>query len=350
MIVTLYPRLAARDLVAALAAESTVVATDGRWQPGDWQRDLGAAATTGRPLAALGVRAAPSDPVLPSRDWAHAARQFVRHSPWQGAPWVAVRTDVRSMVVLAETDHQPDPATLQRAADMIRRSLDLVGPRAALAGHAVHGGLIEPAPMQILDARLDLGDRLAVLVDRIPDLAELRFTAYPVPDDRPWRRHPGPDTLYVAVHPDGYVKFLLDNGDGLGFDGEPFDLRLTDGASRTVVGPYSSSTETVAAYAPSADVYRGEVAFTDNRRRWADNVNGGGLAGHLTQAAAQQAMRLAGWPSGTHPAALAQAFDPPAGAAPAAPAPNPGSRASAGRAGLHGSGHRPPAGPPSPHR
>jgi len=151
-------------------------------------------------------------------------------------------------------------------------------------------------PMQVLAARHERAGtrsaRLAVLVDRVPELPELRFTAYPVPAYAP---RDLPSTLYVAVD-GGYVFFLLDDPTpgraGEGCNGATFDLVMVDGTRRRVVGPWSSSADVVAEVAPAVDVYPGEVTFhvAATTYRW----GGGGVAGGtLTTAAAQQALRLA---------------------------------------------------------
>lgn len=162
----------------------------------------------------------------------------------------------------------------------------------------------EVAPMRILDAHKDRFDRLRVLVDRVPTWSELRFRPYPILERPPWR----PSTLYMAVHPGGYVRFLLDTGDGLGYGGDSFDLALVDGTRRTVVGPWSSRSEVVAAVAPAADVYLGDVLFYNNREDF-HRPEVSGRPASLTRTAAQRALHLAAHRAGsTQPTALATAF------------------------------------------
>jgi hypothetical protein len=276
--------------------------------------------TTARIPEAIGLRA------LTSRDWSGFARRLVNVSKWQGAPWVAVRTSTQSMVLLASTLDRPSVSALDRVAGAIRHAYGLAAPngapgqadrippspgqQAGPAETAQEPARLDAAPMRILDARHDRRARLAVLVDRMPDWAELRFTPHLIVDDRPWRRHPGPDTLYVAVHPGGYVSFLLDNGDGQGFYGEPFDLRLVDGTQRTIVGPWSSRAAVVADVAPEVDVYPDDVAFHDDPGSFYDG-GGGGRSGNLTRPAAQRALFLAAsYPTSAQSPTLAQAFTP----------------------------------------
>ena len=352
MIIRLYSPESGRDLAAGLIAEApkqsmpvfaerTVVATGGAWQPRDWHIDLARSAA----VTALGVRTRPGQSALASRAWADIARLLVRRSPWQhGESWAAVRTSAQSMLLLADSHRRPDPASLHAASDMIRRVHERAAP--GTAGRDANVVLADPAPsapLHILDARHDRAGRLAVLVDRIPDLAELRFTPYMIPPDPQDPRTRFPYTLFVAQHPGGYVEFLLDTGDGQGCRGEPFDLHLTNGSSRVVVGPWSSSPDAVAQYVTGIDLHPRSVSLHE---RAADfHAGAGGHVGHLTRGSAQRALHLAADYRSGHPAALAHAFDPPG--LPAGPG---GSASSTGRSARPDAGHGPATQIPRPRR
>ena len=273
--------------------ERTLVAADGYWQPGDWRTDLTRAVTAGHPLSAVGIRLDPGEHVTGSRDWAEIARRLLFRSGWQHSPWVAVRTSPQSMVVVAASDHRMRPAALRGFADTVSRFVSRQEP--ATTGRR---------PMNVLDACHTDRGVLAVLVDHKPDLPDLRFTPHPSYDELRASRHPLPRTLYVGQHPDGYIVDLLDSGDGRGFNGEAFDLHLTDGSVRTVVGPYSSRSPIQVARFVS-DVYLGEATLHDDPHRFHDTP----IDGHpaiLTNTAAQRALFTAARHiTRTHPAALA---------------------------------------------
>lgn len=147
-------------------------------------------------------------------------------------------------------------------------------------------------PIRILDARHDHAGtspaRLIVLFNRRPERAELRYTTYPVQPAQPGDL---PATLYVAVT-DGYVDYMLDDPTpgrrGLGCCGTAFDLLMTDGTHRRVVGPWSSRAAVVATVAPEVDVYLGEVVVHDTPTTFYGR--GGGYVGALTNTAARRAI------------------------------------------------------------
>jgi hypothetical protein len=316
---------ATRELIAELThdaaaagppfTEQTVVAVNGVWWPRGWQQDLRDSAVAGRPVTSIGVRTATTERELTSRDWSGIARRLAHRCRWQSAPWVAVRTSAWSMVLLASSADRPSPQTLHQAAKVIAPLYGLTAPSSAAgatdqisqtqAPSAQDLDRRTPEPFRIIDARHDERGSLHVLVARVPDLAELRFTPYTVANDDQLRRHPGPDTLYVAVHPGGYVWFVLDTGDGQGFNGEPFDLTLVDGTRRTVVGPWSSRPAVAAEVAPDLDVYLGEAIVHDDAHRFR-NGSGDGRMGCLTRPGAQRALEIAA----AHPAEPARAFPP----------------------------------------
>ncbi|GAA0949044.1 hypothetical protein [Virgisporangium aurantiacum] len=303
--------VAAPDLPSTVD-ERTLVAADGYWQPGDWRADLARAVTAGHPLSAVGIRLDPGEHVTASRGWAEIARRLLFRSGWLHSPWVAVRTSPQSMVVVAASGHRMRTAELRGFADTVSRFVHRQEP--ATTGRR---------SMNVLDACHTDRGVLAVLVDHKPDLADLRFTPHPTYDEFPASRHPLPRTLYVGQHPDGYIVDLFDSGDGRGFNGEPFDLQLTDGSVRTVVGPYSSrSPIQVARFVP--DVYLGEVALHDDPRRF-HNTPIDGHPAILTNTTAQRALFTAARHiTRTHPAALAHTSYPqpnqPPGTARAGPA------------------------------
>jgi hypothetical protein len=322
---------ATRELIAELThdaapagppfAEQTVVAVNGAWWPRGWQQDLRDTAVAGRPVTAIGVQTATTERELTSRDWSGIARRLAHRCRWQSDPWVAVRTSARSMVLLASSTDRPSPQTLYQAAMSIAPLYGLTAPSSAAgatdqisptqapspdaAESAQDLDQRTPEPFRIIDARHDERGGLHVWVARVPDLAELRFTPYTVANDDQLRRHPGPDTLYVAVHPGGYVWFVLDTGDGQGFNGEAFDVTLVDGTRRTVVGPWSSSPAMAGDVVPDLDVYLDEVIVHDDAHRFR-NGSGDGRMGCLTRPAAQRALEIAA----ARPAEPARAFPP----------------------------------------
>jgi hypothetical protein len=116
--------------------------------------------------------------------------------------------------------------------------------------------------MRVLAARIGdhpgLGDVLELLIDREPTLEELRFVK---------RRVPGSGTaglLYVAEL-EGYVRFFLGDPDrpGRGYDGARFTLRLADGSTETLIGPFSSRPDVVNRVFPEMTVHH--VRITESR-------------------------------------------------------------------------------------
>ncbi|GAA1028885.1 hypothetical protein GCM10009557_15520 [Virgisporangium ochraceum] len=319
-----YTRGTTDELATALAgdpgapshlAERTLVAADGYWQPGDWRTDVRAVIAARHPLGAVGVRTDSTEPTLTSREWAGIARHLVTAIGWRDSPWVAVRTSPQSMVLLASSPQRPEPVELQRVAGVIRR-------RYGLADHRPRPAAPDgtPRPMAILDAHHTDHGQLAVLVDRIPDVSELQFTEHELRIGLPVLRHPPPRYVYLGTHPDGYVLDLFDNGDGRGSNGEPFDLHLTDGTVRTIVGPYSSANAvSVTAHLP--EVFLGRISLHDDPARFHAYPTSG-TAALLTNTAAQRALLIAARQiTRPHPAATAATSYPPGQAVPGKPGP-----------------------------
>ena len=147
--------------------------------------------------------------------------------------------------------------------------------------------------MRILDARRHINGhgrpQLTVLVDRIPRVGELTFRVIDL-----GRVRPMPNTmLYVGVHPDGYVTHLVDIGDQRGFYGQTFHLRLDDGTTRRVVGPYRGSFDLVDLFAADMRI-RTDVGVLDDPEVFAGHRDGrGALPAGLTASAVQTALELA---------------------------------------------------------
>lgn len=147
--------------------------------------------------------------------------------------------------------------------------------------------------MRILQARVEecVGSprlrHLVVLVDALPACDELRHAAFDLGRPRPWR---SPATLYVAVHPDGYVSRWLDDGTGDGLDSRPVILTMADGTHRTVVGPWTSSNAVAAEHV--AEVHPAEITMHTNPELFAGHGNG--FLATLTRAAVSHALDLAG--------------------------------------------------------
>jgi hypothetical protein len=148
--------------------------------------------------------------------------------------------------------------------------------------------------MRILDARhsdIEGIPMLVVLVDRIPTLDELTFRAIDLePDPLP---QGDAATLYVGVHPDGYVTHLIDQGDGPGGNGEIVRLRMDDGTVRDVTGPYHGDDALIAWYAPELNV-RADFGLIANRATYVRHQDGrGAIPAALMPDAADMALRLA---------------------------------------------------------
>lgn len=148
--------------------------------------------------------------------------------------------------------------------------------------------------MRILDARhSDIEGilMLVVLVDRIPTLDELVFRPIDLePDPLP---QGDPATLYVGVHPDGYVTHLVDRGDGRGGTGEIVRLRMDDGTVRDVVGPYHGDDALIAWYAPELNV-RADFGLVTDRATYLRHKDGRGtIPAALMPDAADLVLRLA---------------------------------------------------------
>jgi hypothetical protein len=304
-------------------------------------------------MTALTARTEPDERALTTREWAATARLLAGWCRWgSGQTWAAIRTAPHAMTLLADGAQHPEPDTLVVAAEAIRRIHRLAspGPSSTVHQRSVRGSAFPAvaAPMRILDARYDRWRHLRVLVDRVPHLDDLRFTPYAAPElaDIRIRRHPGPLTLYAAAHPGGYVTFLLDTGDGLGFNGEPFDLNLADGTSRVVVGPWSSSVEYVSRHLPAVDVFPAEFTVHEDVADFHASRDGRVL--HLTRAAARQSIHLAANASAPvpHPAALTRAFEASGAGSTTGPGVSrPRVRAVSGRARLDGTSATRPRGP-----
>lgn len=273
-----------------------LLATDSVHRRETWRDDLIRAHTQHQPIIAVGLRTAPSDPGLSDQQWADITRRLAGPT-LRNTLWVAVRTGVRSAVLLAHltpSDRLLGHSAFRQLADAVERDYGLLRDHGDFAQPPLRRDPGRPAvpgrhEVRILDARLEPVDRLrrlVVLVDRIPYLDELRFTPYPA------GRHPysgTPYTLYVAVHPGGYITQLLDGDDGQGFNGEHFDLTLVDGSHRTLFGPYSSSAKFVVRCAPKVNAFPHSVLFaTDGEAFHRGTANG---TGGLTIPAARQALQ-----------------------------------------------------------
>ena len=141
--------------------------------------------------------------------------------------------------------------------------------------------------MKILDARVRWNHgwsnkpQLEVLVDQWPKSDEFVYEKKMDVD-----RH-GPCALYFGTGPDGSVRFFADSGTGDGYGGSTFVVKLTDGRTVSVKGPWSSREGVMNKFFPtSVGVIIYEVA-------WGRSC---GLACHLTLERAQEAAKMAGVP------------------------------------------------------
>jgi hypothetical protein len=271
------------------STECTLLAVGHDWRPGRWRHDLAAAPD----LSAVGIRLADNETTPDTSTWADIARTVTRAITWDQANWLALRTTSRSLIILAATEHQPTAARLDTVAAAIRRIHRPSSGRPVNDADKVLPLAPPGPPMRLLDAQIGYFKQIDVLVTHVPALDELRFTPYPLPPDARIDLPPqsDPPVLYVAVHPGGYVDFLLDDGDGQGYGGAPFDLHLHDGTTRVLVGPWSSNGDAVARYAPATDIHPMPFTLYEN----ADDFRAGrhGWTGHLTQPAAEHAFHLA---------------------------------------------------------
>jgi hypothetical protein len=184
------------------------------------------------------------------------------------------RADARPSSDSRQPDHVRDPATAMRILDA-RESI-------TAAGH----------PM------------LVVLVDRIPLIEELTYRAIDL-DPEPLSDISA--TLYIGVHPDGFVTHLVDRGDGQGLGGATFDLRMRDGAVRRVIGPYQGDMGLVRQYAPDLNV-RVDIGLVVDRATFIRHHDGrGSWNAALTPDAADAALRFA---AHTQHGQAARAFPP----------------------------------------
>lgn len=85
--------------------------------------------------------------------------------------------------------------------------------------------------MKILDAKVKPNlewansPDLVVLVDEVPSFSEALFTQH--------------NTMYVA-DTNGYVRYYYYQAPGDGFGGGCIDLKMSDGTTKTLIGPWSS--------------------------------------------------------------------------------------------------------------
>lgn len=87
---------------------------------------------------------------------------------------------------------------------------------------------------------------LEILVDKMPELSDLRYQKK--------------GTLYYAEL-DGYVNFFHYSGPGQGYGGRGFELKMADGSTEVLKGPFSSRSGVMnaAGFGPCLD-----VSITDN--------------------------------------------------------------------------------------
>ena len=155
MIANLYSPAASRPLAASVVAgarasvttrldEPHVLGIGGTWQQATWREDLRRAGGHGRPVVAVGLRAPATDRVLSDHDWTDISRRLADHSGLSGSPWVAVRTGLRSALLLARTDLRPDPAQLRAFTADVERNYHLT--RAGTPGTAGAGPAADSSP------------------------------------------------------------------------------------------------------------------------------------------------------------------------------------------------------------
>lgn len=130
--------------------------------------------------------------------------------------------------------------------------------------------------MKALNAKIDWMERYAndphlmLLVDHIPSLEEMRFDQLL--------------SLYFAEL-DGYVSFFSYSQPDKGYGGRTFTLQMTDGSTKTLIGPWSSNPAAMeyAGFTPSID-----CSLTDDPSAWEKGFNF--FAGHCTITFAEQAI------------------------------------------------------------
>lgn len=137
--------------------------------------------------------------------------------------------------------------------------------------------------MKVLDARINWYEgwsndpELQVLVDRIPKLEELVFDVKQVDESH----------ALCFAEQDGYVAFYCDDAkDHHGYGGWTFEIRLKDGTTRTLRGPWSSSPSVMNdfGFTPSWD-----AAMTADREDWDRGYTY--CAGHITMELVRQAVK-----------------------------------------------------------
>lgn len=118
---------------------------------------------------------------------------------------------------------------------------------------------------------------LRVTVDRIPELNEFIFEAFPTGDG---------STLYVGTCGVLVRQFVHNPSNEHGFGGSKLTLRMRNGETVTIKGPWSSRAEVTNEYCP--DVRCCEVVLLEDDRRC-------GIAGiNVTEPTFRELARMAG--------------------------------------------------------
>ena len=108
----------------------------------------------------------------------------------------------------------------------------------------------------------DNGPDIKLIVDKLPDYKDLRYTKHPVMDETFGKKRLG--HIYYAELGD-YVSFYYYSAPGEGYGGREFSLLMKDGSSDILIGPWSSNSMSVnkLGLGPCR-----EVTITDDEKVW----------------------------------------------------------------------------------
>ncbi|MDG4833018.1 hypothetical protein O7627_27475 [Solwaraspora sp. WMMD1047] len=133
MILSAYDTLSARRLAGAISAgtggprgrgqfaDARVLDAGSGWYVNDWRDRVRRLADRGA-VAVLGVRTLPAERLLPDADWRQILNDLTRRPPLAGHPWVAARTGVLSVALIAGVEL--DPYAVESLREFVR-SLDV---------------------------------------------------------------------------------------------------------------------------------------------------------------------------------------------------------------------------------
>jgi len=104
------------------------------------------------------------------------------------------------------------------------------------------------------------GPSIKLIVDKLPDYKDLRYTRHPATDKLSRER----GHIYYAEL-GGYVSFYYYSRPDEGYGGRKFPLSMEDGSTRILVGPWSSNSMSVNRLGLGPCV---EVTITDDEKVW----------------------------------------------------------------------------------